>query len=412
MYFCEIEIFKVLYMIKLIDRPLYMNILVHTQGTPDIKIVTGVRRCGKSKLLEKFARHVKSSDNNANVIYINFSLLQYESLMEYHTLHQYIEKEYVEGKNNYVMIDEVQMCENFEKAINSLHASGKYDIYLTGSNAFLLSSDLATLFTGRTFEIKMFPFSFREYVDYFGIDDANQALDNYIEEGGMAGSYLYQTSHEKYSYINDEVFNALIVRDIVKKYKIRNVPLLHTIIDFLMDNIGNVTSIRNIANTLTSNKIKTNDKTIGTYVDYLCKAFAFYRIRRYDITGKRYLASDDKFYLSDQSFRYARLGTKNMNIGRVLENIVAIELLRRGYEVYVGTMYGGEIDFVAVRQNEKIYYQVSDDISAPATFEREVKSLLRIKDAYPKVLIARTKQKSYQYEGVQVINLADWLLSN
>lgn len=395
---------------KLIDRPSYMESLIHAQGTPDIKVVTGVRRCGKSKLLEKYIEHIGDSDNNANIIYINFSLLQYEPLLEYHVLHQYVEDRCVEGKNNYVMVDEVQMCENFERAINSLHASGKYDIYLTGSNAFLLSSDLATLFTGRTFEIKTFPFSFKEYVDYYQYGDADKALDNYLEEGGMAGSYLYKTNSEKYSYINDEVFSALIIRDIVKKYKIRNIPLLHTIIDYLMDNVGNVTSIRNIANVLTTNKVKTNDKTIGNYVDYLCKAFAFYRIRRYDIMGKRYLASSDKFYLADHSFRYARLGTKNMNYGRMLENIVAIELLRRGYEVYVGAMCGREIDFVAIKQNEKVYIQVSDDISNPATFAREVKSLLGIKDAYPKLLLARTRQKDYQYEGVQILNLANWLM--
>lgn len=395
---------------KLIDRPSYMETLIHTQGTPDIKIITGVRRCGKSKLLEEFIEHIKRSDSDANIIHINFSLLQYESLTEYHALHQYVENEYIEGKSNYLMIDEVQMCENFEKAINSIQASEKFDIYLTGSNAFLLSSDLATLFTGRTFEIKIFPFSFKEYVDYFGNEDADKALDNYIEEGGMAGSYLYKTSSEKYSYINDEVFNALIIRDIISKYKIRNASLLHTIIDFLMDNTGNVSSVRNISNTLTSNKLKTNDKTVGSYIDYLCKAFAFYRVRRYDITGKRYLASEDKFYLSDHSFKFARLGTKNMNVGRTIENIVAIELLRRGYEVYVGTMRGREIDFVAIKQNEKIYFQVSDDISNQPTFDREIKSLLDIKDAYPKILLARTKQKSYQYEGVQIVNLANWLL--
>lgn len=395
---------------KLIDRPDYIETLALTRGTPDIKIITGVRRCGKSKLLEKFIEYVKCSDSKANIIHINFSLLQYEPLMEYHALHQYVENEYVEGRNNYLMIDEVQMCDNFEKTINSLQASEKYDIYLTGSNAFLLSSDLATLFTGRTFEIKIFPFSFKEYVNYFGNEDADKAFDNYIEEGGMAGSYLYKVSSEKYSYINDEVFNALMIRDIINKYKIRNVPLLHTLIDFLMDNIGNVTSIRNISNTLTSNKLKTNDKTVGSYIDYLCKAFAFYRIRRYDIAGKRYLASDDKFYLSDHSFKFARLGTKNMNVGRTIENIVAVELLRRGYEVFIGTMHGREIDFVAIKQNEKIYFQVSDDISNQKTFEREIKSLLDIKDAYPKVILARTKQKDYQYEGVQIVNIANWLL--
>ena len=179
-----------------------------------------------------------------------------------------------------------------------------------------------------------------------------------------------------------------------------------------MDNIGNITSIRKIADTLTSNKTKTNDNTVGKYIGYLCDAFAFYRIRRYDISGKKYLTTDDKFYLSDHSFKFARLGTKNLYTGRVIENIVAVELLRRGYEVYVGTMYNGEIDFVAMKQNEKLYFQVSDDISSEKTFTREVSPLLKIKDAYPKILLARTRQKEFQHEGIRIINLADWLSRN
>jgi len=397
--------------IRLIERDLYLEQLEHTKQTPDIKVITGVRRSGKSKLMEMFVEKLQLTEKNLNVIHINFNLLKFEPLLEYHKLHDFIENSYQEGKDNYVMIDEIQMCENFEKAVNSLHALEKYNIYVTGSNAFLLSSDLATLFTGRTFELKIFPFSFREYVKYYQSIDYNIAFDSYLEEGGMSGSYLYTTKKEKYSYINDEVFNALIVRDIIRRYKIRNVHLLNKLVDFLMDNIGNITSVRKIADTLTSNKIKTNDKTVGKYIDYLCNAFAFYRIRRYDISGKKYLTTDDKFYLSDHSFKFARLGTKNLNIGRVIENVVAIELLRRGYEVYVGTMYHGEIDFVAMKQNEKIYFQVADDISHEETFKREVSPLLKIKDAYPKILLARTRQKEFQYEGIRVINVADWLNS-
>ena len=397
--------------IRLIERDLYLEQLEHTKQTPDIKVITGVRRSGKSKLMEMFVEKLQLTEKNLNVIHINFNLLKFEPLLEYHKLHEFIENSYQEGKDNYVMIDEIQMCENFEKTVNSLHALEKYNIYVTGSNAFLLSSDLATLFTGRTFELKIFPFSFREYVKYYQSTDYNIAFDSYLEEGGMSGSYLYTTKKEKYSYINDEVFNALIVRDIIRRYKIRNVHLLNKLIDFLMDNIGNITSVRKIADTLTSNKIKTNDKTVGKYIDYLCNAFAFYRIRRYDISGKKYLTTDDKFYLSDHSFKFARLGTKNLNIGRVIENVVAIELLRRGYEVYVGTMYHGEIDFVAMKQNEKIYFQVADDISHEETFKREVSPLLKIKDAYPKILLARTRQKEFQYEGIRVINVADWLNS-
>ena len=397
--------------IRLIERDLYLEQLEHTKQTPDIKVITGVRRSGKSKLMEMFIEKLRLTEKNLNVIHINFNLLKFEPLLEYHKLHEFIENSYQEGKDNYVMIDEIQMCENFEKTVNSLHALEKYNIYVTGSNAFLLSSDLATLFTGRTFELKIFPFSFREYVKYYQSTDYNIAFDSYLEEGGMSGSYLYTTKKEKYSYINDEVFNALIVRDIIRRYKIRNVHLLNKLVDFLMDNIGNITSVRKIADTLTSNKIKTNDKTIGKYIDYLCNAFAFYRIRRYDISGKKYLTTDDKFYLSDHSFKFARLGTKNLNIGRVIENVVAIELLRRGYEVYVGTMYHGEIDFVAMKQNEKIYFQVADDISHEETFKREVSPLLKIKDAYPKILLARTRQKEFQYEGIRIINVADWLNS-
>lgn len=396
--------------IKLIERNLYLEQLEHTKASPDIKVITGVRRSGKSKLLAMFIKKIQSSEKNANIIHVDFNLLKFEPLLEYHELHDFIDNAYEEGKNNYVMIDEIQMCEGFEKAVNGLHASEKYNIYVTGSNAFLLSSDLATLFTGRTFKLKIFPFSFKEYIKYYNSTDYNSAFDSYLEEGGMPGSYLYTTTKEKYSYINDEVFNALIVRDIVKRYKIRNVNLLNKLVDYLMDNIGNITSVRKIADTLTSNKIKTNDKTIGKYIEYLCNAFAFYRIRRYDISGKKYLTTDDKYYLSDHSFKFARLGTKNMNIGRVIENIVAIELLRRGYEVYVGTMYNGEIDFVAIKQNEKIYFQIADDISHEETFKREVSALLKIKDAYPKILLARTRQKEFQYEGVRIINLADWLL--
>ena len=332
--------------------------------------------------------------------------------MEYHALESYVEDHHQTDKNNYLMVDEVQMCASFEKAINSLHAKEKYDIYVTGSNAFLQSSDLATLFVGRTYEVHVFPFSFQEYLAYFPSKNLYGSLTKYITEGGMAGSYLYKNETQKYRYINNEVLNALIVRDIMAKYRFRNEPLLHELIDFLMDNIGNVTSVRTITDTLSSNKMKVDHKTVGNYIDALCKAFAFYRIRRYDIRGKRYLRSEDKYYLADQSFRFARLGTKNMDYGRVLENMIAIELLRRGYEVYAGVLYKKEIDFVAMKQGEKLYIQVANDISEPKTFDREVAPLLSIKDAYPKLLIARTWQPEYQQEGIRIVDAAEWLMQS
>ena len=396
---------------KLIDRKQYLQELVNVVGTPDIKVITGVRRSGKSKLMDAFITYLTATDSLCNCIHVNFNLLDFEGLKEYHALYGYIERHYIPGRNNVVLIDEIQMCTGFEKAVNSLHASEKYDIYITGSNAFLLSSDLATLFTGRTYEVKVYPFSFREYLTYFNTENIDEAFDNYMAEGGMAGSYLYKKRNDKYKYINDEVFNSLVVRDIESKYNIRNKPLLHTLIDYLMDNIGNLTSIRNIAKTIPTGNNGENDKTVGSFVDYLTKAFAFYKIRRYDVKGKKYLSTEDKYYLSDHAFRYARLGTRNMDYGRVMENIVAVELLRRGYEIYVGVLYKKEIDFVAIRQNEKIYIQVSDDISSRDTFEREVEPLLKIKDAYPKVLVARTRHDEYLYEGIKIVDISRWLLS-
>lgn len=393
---------------KLIRRTTYLNKMINVIGTPDIKVLTGVRRCGKSKLLEAFKDYINENIKNANIIHINFNLTKYNALKKYEALNEYIESKFVDGAENFVLIDEIQMCDNFELCINNLHATEMYDIYITGSNAFLLSSDLATLFTGRTFEIKVYPFSFAEYLDYFEFTDKYAAFDKYMLEGGMSGSYLYKDSEDKYDYI-ENVFDTLILCDIRQKYKIRNPVLMDGISRFLMDNVSNLTSARSISDTLTSNKDKINHKTVGNYLDYLCNAFAFYKFRRYDISGKKYLTSNYKYYLSDHTFRYAKLGTKDMDSGRVIENIVAMELLRRGYEVYVGVLYKTEIDFVAVKRSEKIYIQVSDNITLPETFKREVEPLLKIRDAYPKMIIARTRNPEYQYEGVRIVDVANWL---
>ena len=394
---------------KLIERDFYLDKLKNVMGTPDIKVITGVRRCGKSKLMDAFIDWIKQNEKDSNIIHINYNLFEFDSIKTAQSLNSYVEERYQKNNINYLLIDEVQLCTDFEKVINSFHASEKYDIYITGSNAFLLSSDLATLFTGRVFQIKVFPFSFLEYQKYFKNADPENAFDSYVKEGGMSGSFVYKSTEEKYAYIKD-VFDTLITRDIVQKYKIKNELLLNKLNDFMLDNISSEVSVRKIADTLTSNQEKTNDKTIGSYLNYLCNAFAFYKVRRYDIRGKKYLASQDKYYLADHSFRYAILGTKNMDYGRVYENMVCIELLRRGYEVYTGVLYKKEIDFIAIKQSEKIYIQVGDDISLPETLEREVTPLLSIKDAYPKVLIARTRHEKYLYEGISIINLADFLL--
>ena len=227
----------------------------------------------------------------------------------------------------------------------------------------------------------------------------------------MAGAYLYKNKKDAYKYI-EGVYKTTIVKDIVKKYKIENEDLLILIANYLMDNLGNKTSIRNLANCLTSNKYKTKDKTVGSYVDYLCKSFLFYPLKRYDIKGKKYLESEKKYCLVDTSFRYSTLGTKDTDYGHLYENIVAIELLRRGYELYVGVLYDKEVDYVAIKDGQKLYIQVSDDITRKETFDREIKPLLSIKDAYPKILIARTKHPESQHEGIRIIDIAEWLNSN
>ena len=393
---------------KLLERTDFLQKLISTIKTPDIKVITGIRRSGKSKLLEMFIDYVKEEFPNANIIHINYNLFQFIKLKNAIALNEYVEKLYSSNKENFLLIDEVQLCDDFEKAVNSFHASEKYHIYITGSNAFLLSNDLATLFTGRTFSIEVFPFSFKEYVAYFNLKDLNEAFELYTLQGGMAGSFLYDTVEEKYKYIS-EVFETLIIRDIQQKYRIKNTSLLDRLDDFLLDNISSGVSARSIANTFAANGNKVDDKTISSYLKYLCASFAFYKILRYDIKGKKYLTSQDKYYLADHSFKYAKLGTKNFDYGRIYENIICIELLRRGYEVYTGVLYKKEIDFVAIKRDEKIYIQVSDDISRIETIRRETTPLLSIKDAYPKIIIARTRHAAYQYEGIMIYDIADWL---
>jgi predicted AAA+ superfamily ATPase len=398
--------------VKLIERPQYLNRLKGLKGTPDIKIITGIRRSGKSELMKAFAKYVKESNPKVNLIQIDYGDLRYDNLKDYKSLFEYVENNYKPNIQNVLMIDEVQLCDRFELAVNSFHNSKKYDIYLTGSNAFLLSSDLSTLFTGRFIEIPIFPFSFEEYCNYFERrDNYSNHLEDYLKKGGLAGSYLYNNKEDAVAYIKD-IYISLIKRDLIDRYNIEELALLDTLTEFLMDNISNLTTANNVANILNKDKAKTNHVTIGNYIKYLCNAFMFYKVKRYDIRGKKYLETNDKYYLSDLSFRYSILGVRNMDYGRAYENIVAIELLRRGYDIYVGKLYQKEIDFVAMKASEKIYIQVSDDISREQTLERELFPLLSIKDAYSKIILANTKHPMTIIEGIKVFDIARWLLGD
>lgn len=394
---------------KQIDRPHYMQRLYDLKNTPDIKIITGIRRAGKSWLLRAFIEKLRQKPDQ-HIIYIDLIDMAFERLKDYHALYDYIEAAYQPGKTNYLFIDEVQLCEKFELAINSLHAKGTYDIYITGSNAFLLSADLATLFTGRYMEIHVFPFSFKEYYAYHDLpQDIDALFDDYTLQGGFAGAYVYRTPQDRSAYIK-EIYDTIINRDLIQKYKLTDTVMFDMLAEYLMDNISNLTSSNKISNTLTSNKHPTNHVTTSKYIRYLCSAFLFYPVKRYDIRGKKYLERSEKYYLCDTGMRYAVLGTRNMDYGRVYENIVCLELLRRGFEVYVGKLYDKEIDFIAKRASELYYIQVSDDISREDTFQREVEPLLKIRDAHPKILLARTKHPATTYNGILIQDIARWLL--
>lgn len=395
---------------KHIERTNYLNRLRGLKGTPDIKVITGLRRSGKSELMAAFIENLKTEDPAANVIFIDFYDLDFEHLKDYRALHDFAKENWRAGKTNYLFIDEVQLCPNFELAINSLHNSKKFDIYLTGSNAFLLSSDLTTLFTGRFIEIPVFPFSFQEFRLYFSEEgDMRTLFDDYVRMGGLAGSYEYPSDLDRAAYVKD-VYSTIINRDLVEKYGLADSATLEHLAEFLMDNVSNLTSPNKVSDALTAGVSPTNHVTVGKYIKHLCAAFLFYPVKRYDIRGKKYLETSEKYYLGDLGFRYAVLGNRNADYGRACENIVALELMRRGYEVYIGKLYQKEVDFVAMRQSEKLYVQVSDNISEEATLQREVEPLLKIKDAYPKVLLANTWHPEYQIEGIRVINIADWLL--
>lgn len=395
---------------KHIERISYLDKLKKLNNTPDIKVVTGIRRSGKSVLMQDYIEYILTNEPDANVIMINLQDLEYDNLLDYHALHEYVLSKYIKNVHNLVFIDEVQLCNKFELAINSLHSKAIFDIYITGSNAFLLSSDLATLFTGRVMQIKVYPFSFSEYMDYNGnLENVDAAFEAYSIYGGMPGSYVYGEKEQKQDYVK-EVYRTIIIRDLVDKYKIRNETEFKNMAEFMMDNIGNLLSPNNVCNCLNNSKSSVTRKTVSRYIEYLCNAFLFYEAKRYDLKGKKYLENNCKYYLSDTSFRFAINGTKNMDYGHVYENIVYLELLRRGYEVYVGKLYKKEIDFVAKKGDEVVYIQVSDYIGEEKTFEREYTPLLAIKDAYTKIIIARTHHEMYKYEGILIYDIARWLL--
>ena len=392
----------------MIERKKYLDKLIKLKDAEVIKIITGIRRSGKSVLLNQFREYlIKSNVLPENIIYINFELLENEELLDYKKLYDYILNKTIQGKM-YIMIDEIQEVVKFEKVIDSLFAKGNYDIYITGSNSHLLSSELSTLLAGRYIEISILPFSFSEFYEVIG-GNKKEAFNEYFKYGGLPYVSQIKDEDSKLSYI-EGIYNTIVVRDLIERKKINDVGLLKDILKYILDTIGNPISSKKIADYLSSNGRKTSHTTIGNYLDALEEAFIIYKVERYDVRGKLRLSSLGKYYVADVGFRSFVLGDKQYNIGSVLENIVFLELKRRGYNVNIGKIDSLEIDFIATNNNDKKYYQVSSSALDPKTFERELAPLLKISDNYEKMLLT-LDELPMNYEGIKQVNIIDWLLN-
>jgi len=393
----------------MVQRKQYMDKLIKMKDEKIIRVITGIRRCGKSTLLLLFQEYLKQNGVKDNqIVSINFEDLQYEHLLNYRTLNDYVIEQLVEGKRTYVFLDEIQNVSEFQRTVDSLYIKDNVDVYITGSNAHLLSGELATLLTGRYVEINMLPLSFAEYYELKGGGIKRDLFTSFYLNGAFPQAAIIVDDGVRSDYIQG-VYNTVLLKDIVARKKITDVALLESVARFLFDNIGSIVSSKKISDSLTSYSRKTNPITIENYVTALLESYVLYKASRYDVKGKQHLKSLEKYYLSDISFRHIVLGERDRDIGRILENIVFLELIRRGYTVKIGKVGEKEVDFVATIGDQRIYYQVAASVLDPATYEREFASLQMIKDHYPKYVLTMDDLPSGQ-DGIQQKNIIDWLL--
>lgn len=394
----------------MIERPKYLQELISFKEKDLIKIVTGIRRCGKSTLFDLYIDYLLLNGVNKNqIIRINLEEYEFNDILDYNDLYNYINSKLVSNKMNYVFIDEIQKIIDFQKACDSLYVKKNIDLYITGSNSKLLSGELATLLSGRYIEIKMLPLSFKEYISCVGETDIQQKYVNYITKSSFPYALKLDSAKDIRMYL-DGLYNTVIVNDIAERKDISDIGMLKDVIKFMFDNVGNLCSSTSIANTMTSSGRKISVPTVEKYLEALVDAFVLYKVSRYDIKGKNYLTTGSKYYLSDIGLRYYLLGSKNVDEGHILENIVYLELLRRGYEVYVGKNEDSEVDFVAVNEKGEEYYQVSYTVKGEKTLERELKPLNNINDHNPKILLTADFNPYTSYNGIKQINVFDWLL--
>ena len=404
----------------MVERKEYLERLLQWKDEQVIKVITGIRRCGKSTLLLQYQTWLKANGVSADqIVSVNFEELEYEELLDYRKLYEYLKNHLCVGKKTYIFLDEIQKVTAFEKVVDSLYVKPDIDIYITGSNAYMLSSDLATLLTVRYVEIKMLPLSFKEFLDITALD-AEQGLAEYLRDGGLPYIAVMNRTSEKVETYLEGIYNTVIVKDIEDrqarkeseppKRKITDITLLKTIAKYLASVVGNPVSIRSITNYLTSNGRKLSPNTVSDYVDALIESFIFYPAERFDIVGKQLLKANRKLYIVDLGLRNYILPRQNYDLGFSLENIVYFELLRRGYRVMIGKVGNTEVDFVAERKSTYSYIQVTADMTAKETFERELKPLSNIRDNYEKIILTADRFTPGNYNGIQVKYLPDWLL--
>ncbi len=393
----------------MIERKEYLEQLRKWKACKVIKIITGVRRCGKSTLLNLYQKElIESGVPSSCCISINFEDIHFEALTEYHALYEHLLARLIPDQMNYIFLDEIQQVPDFQKAVDSLFLKDNVDIYLTGSNAHMLSGELATLLSGRYVEVSMLPLSFREYFEITG-GDKRDAFTAFYRNGGFPYASTLTDAATWRDYLQG-IYSTVLLKDIVERKRVTDVPLLESIIRYLADNIGNTVSVKKIADSLTSDGRKTTVNTVDSYVQALKDAFILYEANRYDIKGKQHLRSLEKYYLVDVGFRSLLLGERTRDIGRVLENIVYLELLRKGYRVTIGKLDALEVDFVAERGDDRIYYQVAASIMDDNTYAREFAPLKKIPDHFPKFVLTMDDLPMGE-DGIKQVNIIDFLLS-
>ena len=396
----------------MIQRKEYLKKLIAFRDKQLIKVVTGVRRCGKSTLLKMYQEWLREQGVEASrIISINFEDIDYEELTDYRKLYDYLKEHLNPERMTYIFLDEIQNVADFPKVVDSLYIKNNVDIYMTGSNAYMLSSEIATLISGRYVQIEMLPFSFKEYMESTGsMNDRGVKYTEYLENSSFPQTLELKGHPDEIRDYLEGLYNTIVVKDIVNRKKITDTMMLKSLLRFVFDNIGNPLSSKKIADTMTSAGRKIDVKTVEKYLEALTESYILYQAKRYNIKGKQYLKTLEKYYVVDVGLRFMLLGSKQMDAGHILENVVYLELLRRGYDVYVGKINEFEVDFVAQNSRGTSYFQVALTVRDEKTLQRELRPLQSIRDHYPKMILTLDEDPETQYDGIRRVNARDWLL--